>query len=116
MVKIKMHMIGEQLMLTAEGHAGYAPRGLDIVCAGVSTLINTLLLALDAWTSPETEFALEDDPEGERPLKVECTPTAEDYERVQTIFRTIQSGLAWLETQYPDNVELVTDDAEYEGL
>ena len=34
--------------LEVRGHAGYAPKGEDIVCAGVSTLWGTLLAALDA--------------------------------------------------------------------
>ncbi len=33
--------------LSVEGHAGYAERGKDIVCAGMSTLWGTLLAELD---------------------------------------------------------------------
>ena len=32
----------QQMMIKAEGHAGYAEYGKDIVCAGVSALMQTL--------------------------------------------------------------------------
>ena len=33
---------GGKLTMRAEGHAGYAPAGQDIVCAAVSCLMQTL--------------------------------------------------------------------------
>lgn len=52
---------GPTLRLEAAGHAGYAPAGQDIVCAGASTLMQTLVYLLageesaksDAWDEPE---------------------------------------------------------------
>lgn len=35
---------GLSLRLEAAGHAGYAPAGQDIVCAGASTLMQALVL------------------------------------------------------------------------
>ena len=37
---------GPTLRLEAAGHAGYAPAGQDIVCAGASTLMQTLVYLL----------------------------------------------------------------------
>jgi len=31
----------------AEGHAGFAPKGLDIVCAAVSSILRTVLALLE---------------------------------------------------------------------
>lgn len=42
MIKIKIDR--ENLSLTVMGHADYAEHGKDIVCAGVSSLVNTLAL------------------------------------------------------------------------
>lgn len=39
---IRIHYNRQGLALTVSGHAGYAERGRDIVCAGVSTLIFAL--------------------------------------------------------------------------
>ena len=52
---------GLTLRLEASGHAGYAPAGQDIVCAGASTLMQALVSLLagektarsDAWDEPE---------------------------------------------------------------
>lgn len=39
---IKIHADEDKKILTVTGHAGYAPKGEDIVCAGVSALVQTL--------------------------------------------------------------------------
>lgn len=36
-------------MIKAEGHAGFAPNGQDIVCAAVSALLGALRLTLKEW-------------------------------------------------------------------
>lgn len=38
------------------GHAGYAPHGQDIVCAGVSTLVQTLVQSIDELTNDAIEY------------------------------------------------------------
>lgn len=38
------------------GHAGYAPHGEDIVCAGVSALVQTLVSSLDSLTDDEPNY------------------------------------------------------------
>ena len=51
---------GLSLRLEAAGHAGYAPAGQDIVCAGASTLMQALVYLLAGerclgragWTAP----------------------------------------------------------------
>ena len=41
---------GPAMRLEAAGHAGYAPAGQDIVCAGVSTLMQALVSLLAGRT------------------------------------------------------------------
>ena len=43
---------GLTLRLEASGHAGYAPAGQDIVCAGASTLMQTLCALMAARKAP----------------------------------------------------------------
>lgn len=38
------------------GHAGYAPRGQDIVCAGVTALTQTLVESIDGLTGNEIKY------------------------------------------------------------
>ena len=42
MIDVSLCQRGERLCLTVMGHAGYAPHGRDIVCAGVSSLCMAL--------------------------------------------------------------------------
>lgn len=87
------------------GHAGYGEYGQDIVCAAVSMLTYTLIMALDkipsskiskkynaasGYTSCITE-SLVDDPELEQ--------------RVKVIHETILGGLEMLADQYPEHVK-----------
>ena len=52
---------GVSCRLEAAGHAGYAPAGQDIVCAGASTVMQGLVYLLageenagsDAWDEPD---------------------------------------------------------------
>lgn len=46
MLNIRMELSRNRMSMQANGHAGYAPAGQDIVCAAASTLFNTLLIAL----------------------------------------------------------------------
>lgn len=49
----------EQGKITASGHAGYAPKGQDIVCAAFSVLSLTLERAVDTLIDDEIEINLE---------------------------------------------------------
>ena len=40
MIQITYNEMGDMMFLRAEGHAEFAPKGQDIVCAAVSALID----------------------------------------------------------------------------
>ena len=40
------------------GHAGYAEPGKDIVCAGVSTLVQTLIQSIEELTEDKIEYSI----------------------------------------------------------
>ena len=90
---------GLSLRLEAAGHAGYAPAGQDIVCAGASTLMQALVYLLageenarsDAW----------DEPEGPRLAVAAQAPVAP---WVQGAFELAKAGFALLAERYPDNL------------
>ncbi|MBQ8339666.1 MAG: ribosomal-processing cysteine protease Prp [Clostridia bacterium] len=44
MIAVYVEKRGKRCRLYVEGHAEYAPDGADIVCAGVSALVGSLLL------------------------------------------------------------------------
>lgn len=39
-----------------EGHAGYAPEGQDIICAGVSALVQGLVRSIESLTEDKIEY------------------------------------------------------------
>lgn len=49
----------EQGKITAGGHAGYAPKGQDIVCAAFSVLSLTLEIAVQKFTEDDIRIELE---------------------------------------------------------
>lgn len=83
--------------LTASGHAGYAPVGQDIVCAGASMLMATLGRALGGVNG----YRYEDD--GSR-LYISCMPSLGQIERVKHVFDIIDCGLGLLCNSYPNHV------------
>jgi uncharacterized protein YsxB (DUF464 family) len=52
MIEVQRHSGG----ITLNGHANYAPIGQDIVCAGVSTLVQTLIQSIEELTADEIEY------------------------------------------------------------
>ena len=42
--------------INIEGHAGFAPSGKDIVCAGVSTLVTNLVNSIEELTEDTIEY------------------------------------------------------------
>jgi uncharacterized protein YsxB (DUF464 family) len=45
--------------ISIKGHAGYAPIGQDIVCAGISTLVQTLIQSIEDLCTDEITYHLQ---------------------------------------------------------
>jgi uncharacterized protein YsxB (DUF464 family) len=45
--------------ITIKGHAGYAPHGQDIVCAGISTLVQTLIQSVEDLCTDTISYHLQ---------------------------------------------------------
>lgn len=88
---------GGKLTMRAEGHAGYAPAGQDIVCAAVSCLMQTL--AYSAAEDEHTSSCIYQGEEGPV-LNVE----ASDSVLMRDKFELVADGLDLLAEQYPENV------------
>lgn len=90
---------GGKLTMRAEGHAGYAPAGQDIVCAAVSCLMQTL--AYSAAEDEKTSSCIYQGKEGPV-VNVE----AGDSVLMRDKFELVADGLTLLAEQYPENVSL----------
>lgn len=103
MIHAEMELSRNRLKLRMDGHAGYAEKGRDIVCAAASSLASTLMLALNAQLGEKSEMYFDDPRAG--PMVIDCGPGAEDMKKAELIYRTIGCGLEALAYRYPENVE-----------
>lgn len=87
------------LRLEARGHAGYAPAGQDIVCAGASTLMQTLAYLLAGEENAHSDAWDEED--GPR---LAVTAGAPRSPWVEGAFAFAKTGFALLAERYPDHV------------
>ena len=83
--------------MRAEGHAGYAPAGQDIVCAAVSCLMQTL-----AYSAAEDEHTSSCIYQGKDGPVVNVE--AGDSVLMRDKFELVADGLDLLAEQYPENV------------
>ena len=90
---------GVTLRLEAAGHAGYAPAGQDIVCAGASTLMQALVSLLAGEESTHSDAW--DEPDGPRLAVVADAP---QKPWVEGAFELAKTGFALLAERYPDNL------------
>ena len=89
--------------LRAEGHAGSAPYGQDLVCAGVSVLMLTAQRMAGVLEREDAAVCRSMVVQGLG--SVQCLPAADRAERVQGVLDTVAAGLELLAESFPDCVE-----------
>ena len=99
MVRAKYTVEGNIHTLTASGHANYAEYGKDIVCAGVSAIVQALIgwIEENSWKS---DIICVDPKEGE--VRIAC----EGGEDVAAVFSMASIGLEQIANSYPDHVQI----------
>ena len=90
---------GLSCRLEAAGHAGFAPAGQDIVCAGASTLMQALVSLLAGEESTRSDAW--DEPDGPRLAVVADAP---QKPWVEGAFELAKTGFALLAERYPDHL------------
>ena len=107
MILAKFYCSGDgSLHMQALGHAGAGPKGQDLVCAGVSTLAETLARAVERMyyqgmlrRCPRVELY-------EGNAEIIAQPKARFRKEVAMVFWTVQNGIAELAAGFPGNVKL----------
>lgn len=92
MIQVTYNEVGDEMILRAEGHAGYAEKGKDIVCAAVSVLMQTLACSVGTCMCNE----------GKR-FSVVCKKSNDNIAK----FELVTDGLALLQREYPENVRYI---------
>ena len=88
--------------IKAVGHADYAPKGQDIVCAGVSTLIQAYGNYIEQLAEYDKVKILEVKLD-EGDINVEALDTKHN---IKHMYRMVMSGLCDLAAMYPENIKM----------
>lgn len=92
MIQVIYNEVEDAMILRAEGHAGYAEKGKDIVCAAVSVLMQTLACSVGT--------CMGNDGKG---FSVVCKKSNDNIAK----FELVTDGLALLQREYPENVRYI---------
>ena len=84
--------------ITIEGHAGYAPHGQDVVCAGVSTLVQNLIQSIEDLCTDEISYHL-------KPGWVDIKH-GELSAKAQVLVTSFFIGVYMIAERYPDHVKV----------
>ena len=108
MTKVNCSELNNGWYFSCEGHAGYAPKGADIVCAGISALCAALVRRLEEMSLAGmvhlTQCEIADGA-----LTVEAQTEDGDKMselRLRDTFDTVLAGLEALEENYAGYVEI----------
>ena len=86
--------------ITIEGHANYAPIGQDIVCAGVSTLVQNLIQSIEILTSDTIKYDMKP---GEVHINFEKSLSKQALILIDSFFIGVQA----IAREYPNYVKIV---------
>lgn len=92
MIQVTYNEADDEMILRAEGHAGYAEKGKDIVCAAVSVLMQTLACSVGT--------CMGNDGKG---FSVVCKKSNNNIAK----FELVTDGLVLLQREYPENVRYI---------
>lgn len=107
MVKIRIDRDKDRRIIgfSSSGHSGYAKKGEDIVCAGVSAILQTALMGLRDYLSLEV-----DTKRGNGYLKVSTGNVDKESRRlVDAILETMVIGLRYIEQDYKGYVKVIEE-------
>jgi len=105
MIEIKIERDARQSIsaFAVAGHAGFAPYGSDIVCAAVSVLTQTAVIALARITGVEPEVQVE---AGFISCRLPAGMAGTAREKADVILAAMLIGLQEIAATYPERVRV----------
>lgn len=95
----------KKLSFSSIGHAGYGPKGADIVCAALSALCCTLTYSMEL-AKEENKILDLDTRFEEGNVELEVVPARKHEGGTIQAFETVINGYRLLADNYPDHVHL----------
>jgi len=96
---------GSIVEVKAAGHTGYGEQGEDIVCAGVSTIVQTALLGLLQVAKINVKFTV-DEEQGTLRFTLPGELSLEERHDADVVLNTMLCGLQDFYTEYSDFINL----------
>ena len=96
---------GSVTEVQCSGHTGYGEAGEDIVCAGISTLVQTALLGLLQVCAIKVRYTV-DEQEGALRFTLPSDLTAQERHDADIVLNTMLAGLNDFFEQYSDYMNL----------
>lgn len=93
---VNIHRCNDGILMS--GHAHYAEPGKDIVCAGVSALVQTLIQSIEELTADKIQYVMQ-------PGTVDIR-FGDLSEQAQLLVDSFFIGVQMIADEYPDNVKL----------
>lgn len=103
MIHVKFEFTDDRMTLRVRGHAGSAPRGEDLVCAGATMLAYTL-----AQNVRDKRRALKGRPKiqlNEGDIIIRCRPKDRYFDRIKATFEDICTGYRLMAHNFPDYIQ-----------
>lgn len=91
--------------IICDGHTGYGVAGEDIVCAAVSSIVQTAVLGIFSVAGVNAEYKI-DEERGYLRLTLPKNMTSSQSHDSEVILKTLMCGIADLHEGYSDFVEL----------
>ena len=88
----------EETGISIRGHANYAERGKDIVCAAVSALVQTMIQSIEELTADKIQYSMQP---GTVDIKF-----GNLSEQAQLLVDSFFVGLRLIADEYPENVAI----------
>ncbi len=106
MIIVSVSRCGETVKgFSVRGHAGYKPRGEDIVCAAVSMLAQTALLGLNRYIKSGLKYYI-DDEAGVLKCTLPDRLSGTKAIRAEAILETTITGLKNLQKNYSQHIRV----------
>ncbi|MBR1421555.1 MAG: ribosomal-processing cysteine protease Prp [Selenomonadaceae bacterium] len=116
MINIKISLQKSKIVgFEISGHANTAPRGQDIVCAGVSSISQTALMGIGAYLKRDVDYEqAPPDRGGFLSMKLNSNPD----DLTEAILRTMILGLKEIERLYPKIIKIEYEEGgiQYEEI
>ena len=116
MIKAEISYGDDSYIVKICGHAGYAPKGQDIVWAGVSALSSALLEAAVVYVNREnTAFFGAEVNDGCFEMRIIGVRDDGIISRMNALFLMLRAGLEQIERQYPSHLSLDIFEIPFKG-